>query len=109
MKTESWQTYEGTYFLLEDVVFYPKYESQWEVERMLQRGLSVIIGQGACQFAFIQRTQGPGLFGTYIILDKDGSLGKKITWTITLHNWCSVCYLFLQATQFGLITNCFYI
>lgn len=68
----------GPNFLFTDVVFYHKYESQWEVETVLQKGLSDIIGQGAYQFVFIQRTQGPGLFGTYIIVDKEGSLARKI-------------------------------
>lgn len=65
-------------FLFKDVVFYHKYESQWEVVRVLQRGLSDIIAQDAYQFVFIQGTQRPGLFGIYIIVDKEGSLAKKI-------------------------------
>lgn len=68
----------GPNFLFKDVVFYHKYESQREVKRVLRRGLSDIIGQGAYQFVFIQRTERPGLFGTYIIVGKEGSLAKKI-------------------------------
>lgn len=68
----------GPNFLFKDVVFYRTCGSQWEIERGLQKGLSDITGQDAYQSVFIQGIQRPGLFGTYAILDKEGSLAKNV-------------------------------